>query len=134
MTMPPGRRYLVPFLSPAQPSRRGVRLFMHPARSNGRTISRSSTCRRRNRTTYFYTPAALEGFIFCNLGQNSIGVADIMSNFRSNRNLWTTLFPLKTGHNEMMRPLDILILNCNWTLTLTWKHKRILCFNGKWSM
>ena len=51
----------MPILSPAQPLRRGVRVFIHPARTNGRPLSRGSTCRRRNRTAYFYTPAALGG-------------------------------------------------------------------------
>ena len=44
--VPQGRRYLVPILSPAQPSRRGVRVFIHPAWTNGRPFRRRSICRR----------------------------------------------------------------------------------------
>ena len=53
----------MPILSPAQPLRRRVRVLIHPARTNGRPFSRGSTCRRRNRTAFFYTPAALVGRI-----------------------------------------------------------------------
>ena len=40
----PRQRYLVPILSPAQPLRRGFRVFIYPAPTKGRLFSRSSTC------------------------------------------------------------------------------------------
>ena len=58
--MPPGRRYLVLIFSPAQPLRRGVRVFLHPALElTDAPLAGFLPAGGETERSFFYTPTAL---------------------------------------------------------------------------